>query len=153
MQMNVGNGRPWTRAGGYNVKHERPWRFGDDSKDLVEGASGKEMVTDRRKCIREGLRLIRLSFRACRTNPLKERLNIYASGNCKYGGQGSRIRMGAAIKFFDESSELRKNFKDVEVIKLVGELLENRGPEDDRALAVKPEDGPVLIQVAQKKAP
>lgn len=143
MQMNVGNGRPWTRGGGYNVKHDRPWRFGDKAEDLIEGASGPEMVADRRKCITEGLRLIRLSFRSCRSNPLKERLNVYASGNCKYGSAGSRIRMAAAIKFFEESAELRKKFKDQEVVTAVEEMMREREAEAAKAKKVaksKPAD-------------
>lgn len=126
MQMNVGNGRPWSQAGGWNVRQDRPWRFGDKAEDLVEGASGLEMVKDRRKCITEALRLIRLSFQSCRKNPLKERLNAYTSGNCKSGSKGSRIRMTAAIKFFKQSAELRKKFKDDEIKKLMGEKLEAR---------------------------
>lgn len=126
MQMNVGKGRPWSRAGGYNVKHDRPWRMGDKAEDLTDGASGPEMVEDRRKCITEGLRLIRISFRTCRANPLKERLNVYASGNCKYGSQGSRVRMSTAIKFFEQSAEKRKKFKDDDIKKLVAELLKQR---------------------------
>jgi len=136
MQMNVGKGRPWSRAGGFNIKHNRPWRYGDKKEDLIEGASGPEMVKDRRKCIREGLRLIRLRCRACRRNPLKERLNVYASGNCKWGGKGSRIRMTAAIKFFDESAEKRKKFKDAEVKKVVAELLEKRKAKEAKEKAI-----------------
>jgi hypothetical protein len=136
MQMNVGKGRPWSRAGGYNIKHDRPWRLGDKPEDLVEGASGPEMVKDRKKCITEGLRLIRISFRTCRRNPLKERLNVYASGNCKYGGQGSRVRMTTAIKFFENSSELRKKFKDDDIKKLVGELIEQREAAEAKKKAV-----------------
>jgi len=141
MQMNVGKGRPWTRAGGWNVKKDRPWRYGDKKEDLIDGASGPEMVKDRRKCITEGLRLLRLSFRSCRKNPLKEKLNVYASGNCKYGGKGSRLRMTAAIKFFETSSELRKKFKDDEIKELMGKQLEERR----KAAAAK--------AVAEKKKP
>jgi len=58
MQMNVGKGRAWANAGGWNVKHNRPWRFGDKTHDITKGASGPEMIADRRKCFTEALRLI-----------------------------------------------------------------------------------------------
>jgi len=151
MQMNVGKGRAWKDAGGWNVKHERPWRYGDKAEDIVEGASGPEMVEDRRKCFTEGLRLIRISFRSCRSYPLKERLRVYASGSCKYGAKGSRIRMGAAIKFFDNSREQRKSFVDAEVIKLVGVKIEKKEKAAAIAAAKKAKEEAKDKRVAQKE--
>lgn len=150
MQMNVGKGRAWSRGGGYNIKHDRPWRYGDKPEDIVQGASGPEMVKDRRKCITEGLRLIRISFRSCRSRPLKERLNVYASGNCKYGSQGSRVRMTTAIKFFEQSAEKRKKFKDEEIKKAVAELLKRREAAEAKEKAIAEEKRRKQKKVAQR---
>jgi len=152
MQMNVGKGRAWKNAGGWNVKHDRPWRYGDKAEDLVDGASGPEMVEDRRKCFTEGLRLIRISFRSCRSYPLKERLRVYASGSCKYGAKGSRIRMSAAIKFFDNSRVERKKFVDADIIKLVGVQLTKAKEAEAVALAKKKVEKSEDVRVAQTEA-
>jgi len=151
MQMNVGKGRAWKDAGGWNIKHDRPWRYGDKAEDIVVGASGPEMVKDRRKCFTEGLRLIRISFRSCRSYPLKERLRVYASGSCKYGAKGSRIRMSAAIKFFDNSREERKSFVDAEVIKLVGVQIEKKKKAEAIAAAKKAKEEAKDKRVAKKE--
>lgn len=136
MQLNVGKGRPWTRAGGWNIVHERPWRWGDKKEDLIPGASGSEMVKDRRLCITEGLRLVRLSFRSCIRRPFKERLNVYASGRCTAGQKGSRIRMTAAIKMYKHSYNQRKLFKDADVMTAVDDILVKRKADEAKAKAL-----------------
>jgi len=135
MQLNVGKGRPWTRAGGWNIVHERPWRYGDKKEDLIPGASGAEMVKDRRLCFTEGLRLVKLSFRSCRRRPFKERLNVYASGRCDWGAKGSRLRMTASIKMYKNSYHLRKLFKDDDVVTAVEDILVKRKADEAKALA------------------
>lgn len=135
MQMNVGKGRAWSDAGGWNIKEHRPWRYGDQAEDLIEGSSGPEMVSDRKKCITEGLRLIRLSFRACRSRPFGERLNVYASGRCTAGAEGSQLRLRTATKFWERTAEERKAFADEGVSKLIVAKLEKRAEEE--ALAAK----------------
>jgi len=147
----VGKGRAWKNAGGWNVKHDRPWRYGDKAEDLVDGASGPEMVADRRKCFTEGLRLIRISFRSCRSYPLKERLRVYASGSCKYGAKGSRIRMSAAIKFFSNSREERESFVDADIIKLVGVQIAKKQKAEAVAAAQKAAEAAKDKRVAQKE--
>lgn len=138
MQMNVGKGRAWARGGGWNIKHDRPWRYGDKKEDIVIGASGPEMVKDRRKCFTEGLRLIKLSFRSCRKQPFNLKLLVYASGKCdptiKAAVVGSRLRMKAATKFWETSTELRKEFKQPPVVAWVKAELERR---EKAALAAK----------------
>lgn len=126
MQMNVGKGRAWKNAGGWNIKEDRPWKFGDKAEDIVQGASGPEMVQDRRKCFTEALRLIKVSFRACKRNTFYHRLNVYASGSCKYGSKGSAKRMRAATKFWDSSEEQREGFEDPVVVSWVQQELERR---------------------------
>lgn len=51
--------------------------------------------TDRRDCLREGLRLARKSFAACAGKPLRERLAAYASGSCTSGLVESRSMIDA----------------------------------------------------------
>lgn len=151
MQMNVGKGRTWKDAGGWNIKHDRPWRYGDKAEDIVLGSTGPEMVEDRRKCFTEGLRLIRISFRSCRNYPLKERLRVYASGSCKSGAKGSRIRMTAAIKFFDQTRAERKKFVDADVIEHIGVQLAKREEAAAEALAKKKAEEAEDKRVAKKE--
>ncbi len=113
LQINIGSGRVW--PGGWNLKESRPWKPGDDLKDRVQGASGPEMVQDRRLCFKEALRSMRMSFSACAGRPVKERLNAYASGSCAKGSKESRLRLTAAMKFWDDSKEARSKFKDENV--------------------------------------
>lgn len=138
MQMNVGKGRAWSRGGGWNIKEDRPWRYGDEKEDIVQGASGPEMVKDRRKCFTEGLRLIKVSFRSCRKQPFNLKLLVYASGRCdpsiKAAVTGSKLRMKAATKFWETSTELRKEFEQPPVVAWVKAELERR---EKAALAAK----------------
>jgi hypothetical protein len=135
MQMMVGKGRAWQNAGGWNVKYDRPPRFGDDPKDIEKGSSGPEMVKDRRLCVKEALRLLRISFVSCRHLPLNQRLRVYASGSCKGGAKGSALRLNTAIKFFNNSYERRKNIKDTEISKLVVAKIRKRKA-DEAAAAI-----------------
>lgn len=138
MQMNVGQGRAWGNAGGWNVVKDRPWRYGDKAEDLVKGATGPEMVADRRKCITEGLRLLKISFHSCRGVPLKEKLLVYASGKCsrsKEAVKGSRLRMTAAVKFWEETRDEWRQFKDEPVKQQLVVMLEKRAQAE--ALAAK----------------
>lgn len=49
-----------------------------------------DVATDRRACFREGLRLARQSFAACRALERRDRLAAYASGSCAAGRRESR---------------------------------------------------------------
>jgi len=153
MQMNVGTGRTWKGAGGWNIKHHRPWRYGDKKADIVLGATGPEMIADRRKCITEGLRLIRISFRSCRKRPLKEKLLVYASGKCdptiKAAVKGSRLRMTAAIKFWKESKVLWSEFADEPVKKQVVAMLADRA---EKAAQLAAAEKKKAKKEAEKKA-
>lgn len=137
MQMNVGSGRAWKNAGGWNTKHDRPWNYGDKKEDIVVGASGPEMVKDRRKCFTEALRLIKISFKSCRKNSFNRRLNVYASGSCKKGGKGSTLRMKAATKFWVLTKKERKDFDDKPVVAWVKTELANRTVAEAKAMAAK----------------
>lgn len=108
MQLNIGSGRTLV----WNTKHDRPKAWGDDPADLFEGYTGEEVVKDRKKCIQEGLKVLRLSIRGCRSNALLEKLASYTSGDCNKGLEKSRTRMGTAIRYFEQTREQRKKFSE-----------------------------------------
>jgi len=116
MQLNIGSGRTLK----WNVKHDRPVKWDDKAEDIVDGVTGPEMVKDRKKCIREGLKGLRLSFASCRgmNLPLDQRLRVYGSGSCNGAAKASALRMNTAIKFFIDSKEKRP-FVDDDITKLV----------------------------------
>lgn len=70
------------------------------SGDMNEGWGGEDLVSDRKKCFRTSLAIIRNSFDKCRYLPEQERLRAYASGSCRIGSVASRTRMGLADKWF-----------------------------------------------------
>ncbi len=59
-----------------------------------------EELRDRRTCIREGLRLVRQSFSACRSLPFADRLSAYTSGSCHRGRKASRVRIDQARRMW-----------------------------------------------------
>lgn len=44
--------------------------------------TGQDLVDDRTRCLRSGLRVMRESFKQCRALPLEYRLSGYTSGSC-----------------------------------------------------------------------
>ena len=63
---------------------------------------GKDLVQDRMKCFRVGLRLVRRSFRACRRYDVRDRLGVYGSGGCIRNWQPSRVRVKKAQSWLAE---------------------------------------------------
>jgi hypothetical protein len=61
-----------------------------------EGWGGNELVTDREKCFRIGLNLIRKSFAACPKTPIEDRLSVYGAGKCLVNWAPSRYRVRKA---------------------------------------------------------
>lgn len=61
-----------------------------------EGWSHEDLVTDREKCFRAGLSLIRKSFGACKKQDALDRLSAYARGRCIDNDKLSRLRIGRA---------------------------------------------------------
>lgn len=112
MQLNVGTGRtlPW------NTKYDRLARPADPPEEIHTGWTGQELVDDRQKCIRAGLRVVRSSFLSCRRLGRLEWLRVYASGSTEKGSSHSRQRMGLAIRWFDQN---RPTFKDVEIVEML----------------------------------
>jgi len=125
MQINVGSGRTLK----WNTAHDRLPRWGDDPADISDGYTGQELVDDRKKCIAEGLKVLRVSFSSCNGMglPLDQRLRVYASGKCTAGAEGSTARMGTAIRWFHNSAPQR-TFTDAGISKLVQAALQNGPP-------------------------
>jgi hypothetical protein len=61
-----------------------------------EGWGGNELVSDREKCFRIGINLIRKSFRSCPQLPIEDRLSVYGAGQCILNMQPSRVRVKKA---------------------------------------------------------
>jgi hypothetical protein len=138
MQLNVGAGRTIK----WNTKHDRPPRWGDDPADIFEGHKGEELVNNRKLCIQEGLKVLRVSFSSCRGKglPLNQRLRVYASGSCERGAQGSAGRMNTAIRWFQNTRDKRRLFKDSEVMQLVEARLQSEQAAAKVAADSKPDD-------------
>ena len=124
MQLNIGKERTFR----WNTKYDRSPRWGDDPEDIFEGHTGPELVKNRQLCIREGLKVLRVSFSACRGRglPLNQRLRVYASGTCGGGVEGSATRMNTAIRWFHDSRAKRRLFRDAEIVKLVEARLQGQ---------------------------
>jgi hypothetical protein len=118
MQLNVGAGRTLK----WNVKHDRSVRPNDRLEDIVEGLTGPELVKDRKNCIREGLKALRLSFGACRGLPLNQSLRVYGSGSCTGAEKESALRMDTAIRWYSESKD-KRTFEDKDITALVSAKL------------------------------
>lgn len=63
---------------------------------ITRGYTGADLVADRKKCFRAGIEMLRQSLSACKDQPLKDRLAVYASGSCDKGLAESRVRMALA---------------------------------------------------------
>lgn len=111
MQVNIGvaqaNGKTKTRI---VVDEEGRHSF---TTDPNAGWGGEDLVTDRKACFRAGLAILRASFRSCSASPMKDRLAVYASGNCAKGLKESRTRMGVFSRW---SSAKKPEFKDSDVV-------------------------------------
>jgi len=99
------------------------------TSDPVEGWGGVELVSDRQKCFRTGLHLIRKSFHSCRSIPVEDRLSVYGAGKCISDMQASRIRVKKAQKWLAHD---KPPLLDEEVIK----LLHPSGDDSDNTLPV-----------------
>lgn len=61
-----------------------------------EGWTHEDLVSDREKCFRAGLALIRKSFGACKKHDELDRLSAYARGRCIDNDKVSRVRIRRA---------------------------------------------------------
>lgn len=81
-------------SGGYNLDVESGKRRGDSGSSwcimainvgkgkTAEGWTGPDLVADRKKCLRAGLRLMRMSLNGCRKYGTQSGLSIYDTGSC-----------------------------------------------------------------------
>jgi len=122
MQHNIGQGRTIK----WNWKHKRTVRWGDPPEEVFQGYTGKELLADRTKCIEEGVKIARLSFRVCSKNALEHRLSSYASGNCEKGLPQSENRMSTAFKFMRETKRQWHAFTDAGVQAVLEEAFQTR---------------------------
>jgi len=68
------------------------------------GYGGEDLVSDRKKCFRVGLHIMRMSFNTCSSLPLESRLSMYASGSCGSGRDASANRVRKAVKWLSASA-------------------------------------------------
>lgn len=98
MQLNVGQSRTYA----WNAKLNRLAAPTDAAEDVLEGWTAQELLADRKKCVRAGYRMVRMSFSAGSGMPVTERLRVYASGSIGGGSKESRSRMGLALRYYVE---------------------------------------------------
>lgn len=96
MQLNIGKGKTMK----WNTVQDRAALPSDPPSEVQEGWTAKEILADRKKCIRAGLRVLRLSFGSCSSMPQKDWLRVYASGSCQGGAKESASRMGLAMRWY-----------------------------------------------------
>ncbi len=116
MQVKTGSGK----TGTWNKKYNRFKQWGDKPEDLVEGWTGPELVSDRKKCIEAGYRIMSASFAQCRSLPVADWLSVYASGQCATEGDGaekSQARMNFGINWFNRHKPT--TFTDAEIVNLL----------------------------------
>jgi hypothetical protein len=66
----------------------------------VQEGTLQELIEDPRKCIRAGVRVLRLSMNACRSRPFNDWLGVYASGSCSKGLKQSSEMMRTTVKLW-----------------------------------------------------
>ncbi len=64
-----------------------------------EGFTGQELIDDRKRCFRAALHLLHLSFNACHSLPVEDRLGAYATGHCFLAASVSRTRVERARNY------------------------------------------------------
>jgi hypothetical protein len=101
MQVNLGvpdqSGRTRTRV----ELTKDYWHISSHTDDY----GGEDLVRDRVLCFRVALHIMRNSFSACRTSPVRDRLSIYASGkSCDTGKNASAFRVNKAMRWLAMSA-------------------------------------------------
>jgi hypothetical protein len=66
----------------------------------AERWTGRDLVDDRQKCLRVGLRRMRQSFEWCKAEAFMDRLSGYTTGRCVEGDDYSHRRMRRALEFW-----------------------------------------------------
>ncbi|MGH7270855.1 MAG: hypothetical protein ACREJ3_10535 [Polyangiaceae bacterium] len=90
---------------GYRKKVDDGRRLGDGGHSFclmqirvgrgvtLEGWTGWDLIRDRQRCFRAGLRILRTSFGTCRAFPMDDRVSAYVTGHCLEDSAISRSRM------------------------------------------------------------
>lgn len=94
----------------WNSVEDRPVAWNDPKDQIFEGHTGEEMVEDRQVCIREGIKILQISFGGTKGMPIDDRLRIYASGSRDKGALASKNRMRKAMQWYAKS--FQKGMKD-----------------------------------------
>jgi hypothetical protein len=84
--------------------------------DPTRGWGGEDLVRDRKACFRAGLAQMRKSFNSCKGLGFKDRLRVYAGGQCDRGAVESRARMDLFARWI---SNRHPTFKDKDVFPYV----------------------------------
>jgi hypothetical protein len=66
----------------------------------LESWTGRDLVAERQKCLRVGLRRMRDSFAMCKELPFMDRLSGYTTGRCTEGDDYSHRRMRRALDWW-----------------------------------------------------
>lgn len=66
-----------------------------------DGWTATDLLSDRTRCLRQGLHYLRGSFNVCRGLPLADRMSAYATGRCVEGEESSRLRVHRALDWWD----------------------------------------------------
>lgn len=69
----------------------------------AEGWTGRDLVSDRKKCFRAALKRIRISFEWCKDHAVDDRLSGYTVGTCRDGEPLSRNRVGRAKVYWSHT--------------------------------------------------
>lgn len=64
---------------------------------------GEDLVSDRKKCFRVALHIMRMSFDQCKDQPIEGKLSMYTSGFCDRGYDASARRVKKAIKWLNSN--------------------------------------------------
>lgn len=72
-------------------------------KSATLGWGGEDLVADRTKCYRVGMRLLRKSFRSCSGQAFEDRISTYGAGKCLKNWEPSRVRVERAKRWLAES--------------------------------------------------
>jgi hypothetical protein len=65
-----------------------------------EGWTGQDLVTERGRCFRSALHILRGSFSVCHKLPEEDRMSAYATGHCFENAAVSRTRISRARNYF-----------------------------------------------------
>ena len=101
------HGRSWClmqiNLGKKHVQKNGVW-MDDSAINTEEGYSGRDLVSDRIKCVRSGINTLRKSLATCGNLPARDWLRAYASGNCNDGERESVGRMSLSWRILEKYS-------------------------------------------------